>query len=86
MTILEVIFITVCLHTLYMYILQVIRKILYKNSARFHGALMFFCNKLSRTPLSKDVKKRVNATIDIINTVVKGHWLACACEILGITD
>ena len=85
-TILEVIFITVYLHTLYMYILQVIWKILYKNSARSHGTLMFFRNKLNRTSLSKDVKKRVNATVDIINTVVKGHWLACACEILGISD
>lgn len=47
---------------------------------------MFFRNKLNRTSISKDVKKQVDATIDILYTVVKGHWVACACEILGIPD
>ena len=47
---------------------------------------MFFRNKLNRTSLSNDPKKQVDATIDFVNTVVKGHWIACACEILGITD
>ena len=48
--------------------------------------LMFFINKLNRTTLSNDPKKQVDATIDFVYTVVKGHWIACACEILGITD
>ena len=60
-------------------------KTLYKKSATSHGTLMFFRNKLNRTSLSKDVKKHVDATIDLIYTVVKGHWVACACDILGIS-
>ena len=59
---------------------------LYKNSASNHGTLMFVRNKLNRTTLSSDPKKQVDATIDFVYTVVKGHWIACACEILGITD
>ena len=35
--------------------------------------------------MSKDPKKDVNACIDLISTVVKGHFLACACDILGVT-
>ena len=35
--------------------------------------------------MTKDVKKDVNATLDFLLTVVKGHLLAAACEILGIT-
>ena len=61
-------------------------KTLYKSSACNHGTLMFFRNKLNRTTLSNDPKKQVDATIDFVYTVVKGHWIACACEILGITD
>lgn len=40
----------------------------------------------NRTSVSSDPKKEVDATIDFLYTVVKGHWIACACEILGITD
>ncbi len=36
--------------------------------------------------VSNDPKKDVDATIDFLYTVVKGHWIACACEILGIAD
>ena len=32
-----------------------------------------------------DPKKDVNACIDFITTVVKGHFLACACDVLGVT-
>jgi hypothetical protein len=35
--------------------------------------------------VTKDVKKDVNATLDFLLAVVKGHLLAAACEILGIT-
>ena len=69
-----------------MLISQVLWKTIYSNSACNHGTLMFFRNKLNRTSLSTDPKKQVDATIDFVNTVVKGHWIACACEILGITD
>ena len=30
-------------------------------------------------------KKEVDATLDFLYTVIKGHWLVCACEILGIS-
>lgn len=61
-------------------------KTLYKNSATSHGTLKYFRNKLNRTSLSDDVKKHVDATIDLIYTVVKGHWVACACELLEISS
>ena len=61
-------------------------KTLYRDSASNHGTLKFFRNKLNRTSVSNDPKKEVDATIDFLTTVVKGHWIACACEILGITD
>ena len=61
-------------------------KTLYGKSASNHGTLRFFRNKLNRTSVSNDPKKEVDATIDFLYTVVKGHWIACACEILGITD
>ena len=28
----------------------------------------------------------MNATIDFFEAVVHGHWLACACEILGLSS
>ena len=36
--------------------------------------------------MSKEPKKDVNATIDFFEVVLHGHWLACACEILGISS
>ena len=36
--------------------------------------------------MSKDPKKNVDATVDFLTTVVQGHWIACACEILGISS
>ena len=33
-----------------------------------------------------DPKKAVDASIDFLLTVVKGHFPACACKILGITS
>ena len=65
---------------------QVIWKRLYnQTSARDHGTLGFFRSKLNRITVTKDVKKDVNATLDFLLTVIKGHLLAIACEILGIT-
>ena len=32
------------------------------------------------------MKKDVNACIDFITTIVKGHYLACACEIFGVSQ
>lgn len=39
---------------------------------------------MRRTTVIKDHKKDVNATLDFLDTVIKGHWLACACDILGV--
>ena len=41
---------------------------------------------MNRIAITKDPKKNVNACIDFINTVVKGHYVACACEVLGISS
>lgn len=60
-------------------------KNLYGQSSRDHGTLMFFRNRLNRIAVTKDPKKEVDATIDFLYTVLKGHWLACACNILGIS-
>ena len=35
--------------------------------------------------MSKVPKKDVNPSIDLITTVVKDHFLACACDVLGVT-
>ena len=45
---------------------------------------MFFRNRLNRIAVTKDPKK-VDAATDFLYTVLKGHWLACACNILGIS-
>ena len=67
--------------------LQVAWKNLFLKSSGDHGTLAFFKAKLSRSPVpNKEPKKDVNASIDFLNTVVKGHWLACACDVLEIPD
>ena len=76
---------TTCIYLLIGF-LQVIWKTLYKSSAKCHGTLMFFRNKLNRTSISNEVKKQVDATVDLLYTVVKGHWVACACLVLGISS
>lgn len=65
--------------------LQVIWKCLFVLSSRDHGSLWFFKSLLNRTPVKKDPKKDVNASLDFLLTVVKGHLLAAACQILGVT-
>ena len=66
--------------------LQVIWKKLYKKSARDHGTLGYFRSLLNRTTVTAEVKKAVDANLDFLTTVVKGHLLARACRILGITQ
>lgn len=48
--------------------------------------LGFFKTLLKRATVSKNPKQDVNATVDFLETVVVGHWVACACKILGISD
>lgn len=56
----------------------------YSKSSGDHGTLAFFRSRLNRIAVSKDPKKDVNACIDFIYTVTKGHFLACACELFGV--
>ena len=58
---------------------------MYRHSSRDHGTLGYFQSLLNRYNV-KDPKKEVDACIDFLLTVVKGHFLACACKILGITS
>lgn len=61
-------------------------KHLYSKSSSDYGTLAFFRSRLNRVAVSKEPKKSVDATVEFFTTVVRGHWLACACEILGIAS
>ena len=61
-------------------------KILYSRSSGDHGTLSFFRNHLHRIPVTADPKKDMNACVDLIYTVMKGHILACACEVLKVSS
>lgn len=54
------------------------------SSSRDHGTLGFFKSKLNRVTIKNDPKKDVNATVDFLMTVTKGHLLAAACTFLGV--
>ena len=66
--------------------LQVAWKNLYSKSSSDYGTLAFFRSRLNRVAVSNEPKKSVDATIDFLETVTKGHWLGCACDILGISS
>lgn len=51
-----------------------------------HGTLRHFRDILHRVAVGKDIKKDVNACIDFLLTVLKGHFVASACEVLGIKE
>lgn len=36
--------------------------------------------------MTKDPKKDVNACVDFINTVIRGHFVACACNLFGVSS
>lgn len=59
---------------------------MYSKSSSDYGTLAFFRSRLNRVAVSKDPKKSVDATIEFLEAVTKGHWLGCACEILGIAS
>ena len=48
--------------------------------------IAYFRTRLNRIAVSKEIKKDVNAIIEFFGAVVHGHWLACACEIVGISN
>ena len=58
---------------------------LFGNTSRDHGTLGYFKSLLNRTPVKNDPKKDVNATLDFNLTIVRGHLLAVACKVLGVT-
>ena len=58
---------------------------MFQSSSKDHGTLGYFKSLLNRTAVKKDPKKYVNASLDFFLTIVKGHLLAAACRILGIT-
>ena len=81
---------TFCQHTCVHYmisivIIQIIWKKCYTASSRDHGTLGHFCSLLGRLPKAKKPKDNMNACVDILFTVLKGHFIASACKKLGIT-
>jgi hypothetical protein len=60
-------------------------KKLYSQSAKEHGTLRHFQALLNRNTVKADVKKSVDANLEFLDTVFKGHILACACKILEIS-
>lgn len=58
---------------------------LYGKSAGDHGTLAFFRSKLRRISVTAYPKNDINACVDLIYTVMKGHILAAACDILKVS-
>lgn len=67
-----------------MYVIQVIWKHLYQQSSKGHGTLGFFQSLLNRRTVKKDPKAAVDASLEFITTVVTGHVIGSACEVLDI--
>jgi len=63
--------------------LQVVWKKLYGRSASDHGMLRYFQSLLNRNPVKSDVKA-VDANLEFLATVFRGHILASACKELEI--
>ena len=58
---------------------------MYGKSASDHGTLCYFKSLLRRTTVTSDVKKAVDANVEFLLTIFKGHVLAKACKILEIS-
>ena len=56
------------------------------KSCKNHSTLGYFCSMLGRMPNANDHKKDMNACTDALFTVLKGHYVACACKILQLQD
>ncbi len=56
-----------------------------KASSKDHGTFGYFCSLLGRFPKAKDPKKDMNACMDVLITVLKGHYVAYACMLLEIS-
>ena len=66
------------------HLFQMMWKTLFGKSVGDHGTLAFFRSQLRRSAVTADPKKDVDACVDLICTVMKGHILACACDVLKI--
>ena len=77
--------INIVLHVHLCSVVQLTWKKLFKLSSRDHGTLGHFCSLLRRLPAAKKPKDEMNACVDILLTVLKGHYIAAACSILGIS-
>ena len=66
--------------------IQVTWKKLFKASSSNHGTFGHFCTLLGRLPNAKVPKKDMNACTDALFTMLKGHYVACACSLLEITS
>lgn len=60
-------------------------KTLYGQTSCDHGTLGYFKSLLNRSQVNKDQKKTVDPAADFLLTVVTGHIIAVAYEILGVT-
>ena len=63
--------------------LQLAWKTLYGKSSKDFCTLSFFKRYLHCSSVTKIAKKAIDANIELFLTVVKGHILACACNLLG---
>ena len=59
---------------------------MYTQSAEKHGTLGYFQSLLHHNRMKADVKKAVDANLEVLLTLFKGHVLACSCEILEISS
>ena len=60
-------------------------KLYHSKSFRDHCTLNHFGSLLGHYPATKDPKKDMTACAELLVTVVKGHYLSVACNILGIS-
>lgn len=55
------------------------------QSARDHGTLGFYRSLLHCKTVTVDVNEAVDDTLDFLEVVIKGHFIALASRIIGIT-
>lgn len=62
------------------------KKLYHSKSSRDHCTLNNFASLLGRLPAARDPKKNMTACTELLLTVLRGHYLAVACSILGINN
>lgn len=56
------------------------------SSSKDHATFWHLCGLPGRSQSAKDPKKDMNSCTDTLITILKGHYIAAACNILGIDD